>query len=76
MPVLRSSGILLSRTRGTDRRQGLSNAVPTRYIVAAVRDAFAGELASDAFRNGVLVTALLLVAGLWWGTHAFRREEG
>lgn len=76
MPVLLLSGILLPMTMGPGWLQGLSNAMPTRYIVDAVRKAFAGDLASDAFRNGVLVTALLLVAGLWWGTHAFRREEG
>jgi len=75
MPVLLLSGILLPMTLGPGWLQTLSELLPTRYLVDAVRHAFAGDLASSSVAVGVGVAAGLLLVGLTWCTTAFRRED-
>ncbi|ATD70096.1 MULTISPECIES: ABC transporter permease [Gordonia] len=75
MPVLLLSGILLPMTLGPEWLQGLSNFMPFRWIVDAVRDTFGGDLASAQVLWGVLAALVLASLGTWWGTSVFRKEN-
>lgn len=75
MPVLLLSGILLPMTIGPDWLQRISDFMPFRWIVDAVRDGFAGDLASSSLAWGTFWALLLGALGTWWGTATFRREN-
>lgn len=75
MPVLLLSGILLPMTLGPTWLRKLSDFMPFRWIVDAVRGSFAGELASSTLAWGVLAAVILAVLGTWWGTAVFRKEN-
>ncbi|SDU55917.1 ABC transporter permease [Gordonia westfalica] len=75
MPVLLLSGILLPMTLGPGWLQGLSDFMPFRWIVDAVRDTFGGDLASAQVLWGVLASLILASLGTWWGTSVFRKEN-
>jgi ABC-2 type transport system permease protein len=75
MPVLLLSGILLPMTIGPDWLQTLSDFMPFRYVVDAVRDSFAGELGTSAVLWGTLWSLVLAALGTWWGTATFRKEN-
>src|SRR6478752_7502942 len=75
MPVLLLSGILLPMTIGAAWLQRLSDFMPFRWIVDAVRDVFAGRLdTSHVLWGGAWAVALFGLA-LWWGAATFRREN-
>ncbi|MEO9330482.1 ABC transporter permease [Gordonia aurantiaca] len=75
MPVLLLSGILLPMTLGPAWLQGLSDFMPFRWIVDAVRDTFVGDLATLQVLWGVLAALVLAALGTWWGTSTFRKEN-
>jgi ABC-2 type transport system permease protein len=75
MPVLLLSGILLPMTLGPEWLQNLSDFMPFKWIVDAVRDGFAGDLASSAVLWGSVWAVVLAALGTWWGTATFRREN-
>ncbi len=75
MPVLLLSGIMLPMTLGPQWLQTLSDLVPFRWIVDAVRTSFAGDFAGDALAWGIGWAAVLSVLGIWWGTATFRKEN-
>ncbi|MBZ5738256.1 ABC transporter permease [Nocardioides mangrovi] len=75
MPVLLLSGILLPMTIGPEWLQRLSDFMPFRYVVDAVRDSFAGDLGDSAVLWGTLWSLLLAALGTWWGTSTFRKEN-
>ncbi|MCK8614793.1 ABC transporter permease [Gordonia sp. C13] len=75
MPVLLLSGILLPMTLGPTWLQGLSDFMPFRWIVDAVRDTFGGDLASAQVLWGVIAALILAALGTWWGTSVFRKEN-
>jgi ABC-2 type transport system permease protein len=75
MPVLLLSGILLPMTLGPEWLQSLSDFMPFKWIVDAVRDGFAGDLASSAVLWGTVWAVVLAALGTWWGTATFRREN-
>jgi ABC-2 type transport system permease protein len=75
MPILLLSGILLPMTIGPEWLQNVSDFMPFRWIVDAVRDGFAGDLASSDVLWGTLWALLLAALGTWWGTATFRREN-
>jgi len=75
MPVLLLSGILLPMTLGPEWLQHLSDFMPFKWIVDAVRDGFAGDLASSAVLWGSVWAVVLAALGTWWGTATFRREN-
>ena len=52
MPVLLLSGILLPMTLGPEWLQNLSDFMPFKWIVDAVRDAFAGDFGTSAVAVG------------------------
>lgn len=75
MPVLLLSGILLPMTIGPDWLQRVSDVVPVKHVVTAVRSTFAGDVATSSVLWGSVWTAALFGLALWWGTRVFRREN-
>ena len=75
MPVLLLSGILLPMTLGPAWLERASDLMPVRYVVDAVRDGFAGDVASSAVLWGLAWSVALAALGGWWGTATFRREN-
>ena len=75
MPVLLLSGILLPMTLGAEWLQRLSDLMPFRYVVDAVRDAFAGDFGAGSVLWGAGWAAVLFALAMWWGTSVFRKEN-
>ncbi|MFC7495621.1 MULTISPECIES: ABC transporter permease [unclassified Nocardioides] len=75
MPVLLLSGILLPMTIGPEWLQRISDFMPFRYIVDAVRDSFAGEFGTSSVFWGTAWAVALAALGTWWGTATFRKEN-
>lgn len=75
MPVLLLSGILLPMTLGPTWLQKLSDFMPFRWIVDAVRDTFGGDIATAQVAYGLIAAVILAALGTWWGTSVFRKEN-
>ncbi|WP_270887252.1 ABC transporter permease [Pedococcus sp. 5OH_020] len=75
MPVLLLSGILLPMTIGPKWLLRVSDWMPFRWVVDAVRTAFSGDFAGSPMLWGTLWAAVLFAAAVWWGTATFRREN-
>jgi len=75
MPVLLLSGILLPMTLGAGWLQRISDFMPFRYIVDAVRDVFAGDLGASTVMWGTGWAVVLFALAMWWGTSVFRKEN-
>jgi ABC-2 type transport system permease protein len=78
MPVLLLSGILLPMTLGPAWLERISDFMPFRWIVDAVRSSF-GSAGGAGGGNELLwgtVWALALFAlASWWGTSVFRKDD-
>lgn len=74
MPVLLLSGILLPMTLGADWLKTISDFMPFRYIVDAVRALFAGDFGASAVMWGSGWAVLLFALAMWWGASVFRKE--
>ncbi|TDC63914.1 ABC transporter permease [Streptomyces hainanensis] len=74
MPLMLLSGLLLPMTLAPGWLDGASRAVPLRYTVDAVREAFLGHYANGTVAAGVAVTVALAGLGLFAGALAFRRQ--
>lgn len=75
MPVLLLSGILLPMTIGPEWLQRISDFMPFRYVVDAVRDSFAGNFGTSSVLWGTVWAVVLAALGTWWGTSTFRKEN-
>jgi ABC-2 type transport system permease protein len=75
MPVLLLSGILLPMTIGPEWLRRVSDFMPFRYVVDAVRAAFTGDLGGGDVLWGVVWALVLAALGTWWGTATFRKEN-
>jgi ABC-2 type transport system permease protein len=75
MPVLLLSGILLPMTIGPSWLQRVSDFMPFRWIVDAVRDTFSGDLGTSHMLWGTTWAVVLFGLALWWGTAVFRKED-
>ncbi len=75
MPVLLLSGILLPMTLGKQWLQTVSDFMPVRWIVDAVRTAFVGDFGNDKMLWGSVWALVLFTLAMWWGTATFRREN-
>jgi ABC-2 type transport system permease protein len=75
LPVLLLSGILLPMTIGPQWLQVVSDFIPTKYIVNAIRELFTGDFFTLTTFWGVIWTLVLFAAGLWVGTRTFRKEN-
>jgi ABC-2 type transport system permease protein len=75
MPVLLLSGILLPMTIGPTWLERVSDFMPIRHIVDAVRSAFGGDFGASGIYWGTGWAVLLFALALWWGTATFRKEN-
>jgi ABC-2 type transport system permease protein len=75
MPVLLLSGILLPMTIGPKWLLNVSDWMPFRWVVDAVRTAFSGDFATSPMVWGSVWAAVLFVAAVAWGTATFRKEN-
>jgi len=74
MPVLLLSGILLPMSFGAGWLERLSDFMPIRHVVDAVRAAFFGDFDSSMLW-GVGWTVVLFGLAVWWGTSVFKKEN-
>ncbi len=75
MPILLLSGILLPMTLGAAWLQRISDFMPFRWIVDAVRDVFTGDFSTGHVAWGSMWTVVIFALAVWWGTAVFRREN-
>ena len=75
MPVLLLSGILLPMTLGPAWLLNASDFMPVRWIVDAIRDVFAGDLATGSVLAGSLSSVVFLALAFWWGTSTFQKDD-
>ena len=75
VPLMLLSGIKLPMTLGPGWLQGIARATPFRYIIDAMRGAFAGHYLTMIMLEGVLVALGLAVACLWLAGRTFVREN-
>jgi ABC-2 type transport system permease protein len=75
VPLMLLSGIMLPMTLGPGWLQGIARATPFRYIIDAMRGAFAGHYLTTIMLEGVLVAVGLAGACLWIAGRAFVREN-
>jgi ABC-2 type transport system permease protein len=75
LPLVLLSGIMLPMTLGPGWLQGIARISPFRYIIDAMRSAFAGNYGGTIMLEGVLVAAGLAAVCLWLGSRVFVREN-
>jgi len=75
VPLMLLSGIMLPMTLGPGWLQGIARATPFRYIIDAMRGAFAGHYLTTIMLEGVLMAVGLAAACLWIAGRAFIREN-
>jgi len=75
VPLILLSGIMLPLTLGPGWLQGIARISPFRYIIDAMRSAFAGHYATTVMLEGVLVAVGLAAVCLWLGSPVFVREN-
>lgn len=75
MPVLLLSGILLPMSFGASWLQRLSDFMPIKHIVDAVRESFFGTFDGSTMMWGVGWSVVLFALSVWWGTATFRKEN-
>ena len=74
-PVLLLSGILLPMTLAPHWLNDVSSLTPLRYVVQAMRDAFAGRIDASAVADAAVLAGALAAGAVFLGTHVFSREN-
>ena len=69
------SGILLPMTLGPGWLQGIARATGFRYIIDAMREAYAGHYANPIMIEGILVSVGFAALCLWIASRVFVREN-
>jgi len=75
VPLVLLSGIMLPMTLGPGWLQGVARISPFRYIIDAMRSAFAGQYWNTIMLEGVAVAIGLAVICLYLGSRVFLREN-
>lgn len=75
MPVILLSGVMLPLTVGPGWLQGIARVSPFRYIIDAMRQAYAGHYGGTVMAEGIAVAAGMALACLWAATMIFLREN-
>jgi ABC-2 type transport system permease protein len=75
VPLVLLSGIMLPLSLGPGWLQGIARISPFRYIIDAMRSAFAGHYANTIMVEGVAVAVGLALVCLWLGSRVFLREN-
>ena len=73
--LLLLSGILLPMTLAPHWLNDVSALTPLRYVVQAMRDAFAGRLDNAAVLGAAALAGVMAVASVAFGTFVFAREN-
>ncbi|CAN5242390.1 ABC transporter permease [soil metagenome] len=74
LPVLLLSGILLPMTLAPDWLRTLSDIIPTKHIVDAIRASFVGDFGLPILW-GTIWSVVIFVVLMWVGTRTFRKEN-
>jgi ABC-2 type transport system permease protein len=75
VPLMLLSGIMLPMTLGPGWLQGIARVSPFRYIIDAMRSAFAGQYWNTVMLEGVAVAIGLAIVCLYLGSRVFLREN-
>ena len=74
LPILLLSGILLPMSLAPAWLAGLSRGNPFRYVVDAIRDAFAGRYDTGTVWAGLAVALAAALVSVAIGARTFQRE--
>jgi ABC-2 type transport system permease protein len=75
LPVLLLSGILLPMSLAPGWLDTVSDLMPIKHVVTAVRSSFVGDVATSGVLWGSVWAVVLTGLALWWGTSTFRKEN-
>ena len=75
VPLLLLSGIFLPMTLGPGWLQAIARISPFRYIIDAMREAYAGQYFNTIMVEGIAVAVGLAALCLWLGSRVFLREN-
>jgi ABC-2 type transport system permease protein len=75
VPLILLSGIMLPMSLGPGWLQGVARISPFRYIIDAMRDAYAGHYFDTVMVEGLAVAVGLAAVLLWLGSRVFVREN-
>jgi ABC-type multidrug transport system permease subunit len=73
--TLLAQAVVLVLALGPGWLQGIGRATPFRYIINAMREAFAGQYLGTVMVEGVAVAIALAAACLWLAGRVFVREN-
>lgn len=74
LPVLLLSGILLPMSLAPAWLQALASINPFKHVVDALRAIFRGEIGTPEVALGVVLAAVLVVLGAWFGNRVFEGQ--
>jgi ABC-2 type transport system permease protein len=74
-PLILLSGVLLPMTLGPGWLQDIALISPFRYIIDAMREAFAGHYYNTVMVEGITVAVAMSGGCLWLGSRVFLREN-
>src|ERR1700735_2294498 len=75
VPLILLSGIMLPMTLGPGWLQGLARISPFRYIIDAMREAYAGQYWNSIMVEGICVAVGTAAVLLWLGSRVFVAEN-
>ncbi|HVT68787.1 MAG TPA: ABC transporter permease [Trebonia sp.] len=75
VPLILLSGIMLPMTLGPGWLQGIARISPFRYIIDAMRDAYAGQYWNAIMVEGLCVAVGMAAVLLWLGSRVFVTEN-
>ena len=75
VPLVLLSGIMLPLTLGPGWLQGIARISPFRYIIDAMREAYAGHYFDTIVIEGLAVAVGLAAMFMWLGSRVFVREN-
>jgi ABC-2 type transport system permease protein len=75
VPLVLLSGIMLPLTLGPGWLQGIARISPFRYIIDAMREAYAGHYFDTIVVEGLAVAIGLAAVFMWLGSRVFVREN-
>ena len=75
VPLILLSGVMLPMTLGPGWLQGIARISPYRYIIDAMREAYAGQYWNSIMIEGLCVAAGTAALFLWLGSRVFVTEN-
>jgi ABC-2 type transport system permease protein len=75
VPLLLLSGIFLPMTLGPGWLQAIARISPFRYVIDAMREAYAGQYFNTIVVEGIAVAVGMAAVCLWLGSRVFLREN-